>query len=46
MYKFSFSLEEHIISYLHLKFLSYALNQVKLQEIAMPSVITFLLKLF
>ena len=36
MYKFPFSLQEHMKFHLHLKFLSYALYKFNLQEIAMP----------
>ena len=45
MYKFPFILEGHMIFHLHLTFLSYALYQLNLQEIAMPFVIIFLFKL-
>ena len=45
MYKFPFSLQEHMIFHLHLKFLSYALYPFNLQEIAMSFVIIFLFKL-
>ena len=45
MFKFPFSLEEHMIFHLHFKFLPYALYPLNLQEIAMPFVIIFLFKL-
>ena len=45
MYKFPFSLQEHMMFHLHLKLLSYALYPFNLQEIAVPFVIIFLFKL-
>ena len=45
MYKFPFSLQEHMKFHLHLMFLSYALYKFNLHEIAMPFVIIVLFKL-